>query len=108
MDEGEQVCANNIKILHYSGRINGGNNNIVWIRETVSEEWLEKISSEQCDYYAVWVKHDSSVDSGEISAILESNPIKEFKNRKDDVVLIFTIPGNKQWVLALLSLPYYF
>lgn len=89
MIPGENLCTNNVKITYYSGYMNDLANISKWTRETVSEEWLEKISLEQCDYYAVWVKHNSSVDSEKISAILGSNPIKEFKNKKDDVVFIF-------------------
>jgi hypothetical protein len=86
---GENLCTNNVKIIYYLGNMDDLAIQSKRVRETASEEWLEKISLEKCDYYAVWVKHNSSVDSGEISAILGSNSIKEFKNKKDDVVLIF-------------------
>lgn len=89
MAQGDNLCTNNVKIIFYSGNFSTLADETKSFREDVSKEWLEKIAQEHCDYYAVWVKHDSTVSLGEIYSILGSNPIEKFKNKKNDGVFIY-------------------
>ncbi len=81
-----RLYTNNAKIKYYRG---GFKEKPSGFRQNVTEKWLENVPVNQYDYFALWVKHKNYPDPQKISSVFGLNPIQEFRNKKNDVVLIY-------------------
>jgi len=86
-----RLYTNNMKIKYYRGAFN---ERPFGFRKNVTEKWLETIPVNQYDYFALWIKHKNYPDPQKISSVFGSNPIQEFRNKKNDVVLIYKSSVN--------------
>ena len=86
-----RLYTNNAKIKYYRGSFKERPSGF---RQNITEKWLETIPVNQYDYFALWVKHKNYPDPQKILSVFGSNPVQEFRNKKNDVVLIYKSSVN--------------
>ncbi len=81
-----RLYTNNAKIIYYRGNLRERPSGF---RQNITEKQLETIPVNQYDYFALWLKHKNYPDPQKILSVFGPIPIQEFRNRKNDVVLIY-------------------
>lgn len=81
-----RLYTNNAKIKYYRGNFKERPSAF---RQNITEKRLEAIPVNQYDYFALWVKHKNYLNPQKILSVFGTKPIQEFRNRKNDVVLIY-------------------